>query len=45
MAATGFVRAAHSDILIMGSTLEELLAAMESFQPPHTVLQMRASEL
>ncbi len=45
MAATGFVREAHRDILIAAGTMDELLAAMAAFQPPHTVLQMRASEL
>lgn len=45
MAATGFVREAHTDIMIAAATMEELLEAMADHIPPRTVLQMRAEEL
>ncbi len=45
MVETGFVRAAHRDILIAAATMAELLGAMAAYDPPPTVLQMQASEL
>ena len=45
MAATGFVRAQHAQILIAADTMESLLARMERFTPPQTIVQMRAEDL
>ncbi len=45
MAQTGFVRAAHRDIIIAANTLEDLLARMKDFTPTRTVIQMRAEDL
>ena len=45
MAATGFVRAQHAQILIAADTMEGLLAKMERFTPPQTIVQMRAEDL
>ena len=45
MAATGFVRAQHAQILIDADTMESLLARMERFTPPQTIVQMRAEDL
>ena len=45
MAETGFVRAMHRDILIVGKTLEELLEKMANYQPIRTIVQMKAEDL
>ena len=45
MAETGFVRAMHRDILIVGKTLEELLEKMANYQPIQTIVQMKAEDL
>ena len=45
MAATGFVRPAHAEILLVAETLPELLARMASAPPITNVLQLRAEEL
>ena len=45
MAQTGFVREAHRDIIIAGTTLEELLSLMRDHTPARTVIQMRAEDL
>jgi uncharacterized protein (TIGR00730 family) len=45
MIETGFVRAAHSRILLAADTLDALLRRMEGFTPPQTVVQMRAEDL
>ncbi len=45
MAETGFVRAAHRDILIAGETLEQLLEKMAAYEPIQTIVQMRAEDL
>lgn len=45
MADTGFVRAAHRDIVIAAPTLEQLLDQMSDFTPARTVLDMRAEDL
>ena len=45
MAETGFVRAAHRDIIIAADTLDGLLKRMVNFTPATTVLQMQATDL
>ena len=45
MAATGFVRPAHADILIAAETLPDLLARMAAAPPVTNVLQLRAEDL
>ena len=45
MAETGFVRAAHRDIIIAADTLDGLLERMANFTPATTVLQMQATDL
>ncbi len=45
MAQSGFVREAHRDIVIAGTTLEELLVKMSEFIPARTVIQLRSEEL
>ncbi|MBV7266151.1 TIGR00730 family Rossman fold protein [Erythrobacter ani] len=45
MAAVGFVRPAHQNILISADTLSELLAKMESYKPHTPIFKMKAEEL
>ncbi|GAA0272566.1 TIGR00730 family Rossman fold protein [Alteraurantiacibacter aestuarii] len=45
MAETGFVREAHRDIIIEGSTLDDLLDRMARFTPTTNVLQIRSEDL
>ena len=45
MNATGFVRDAHKDILIVADQLDDLLAKMESYIPHKTIFQMKAEDL
>jgi uncharacterized protein (TIGR00730 family) len=45
MAAVGFVRPAHQNILIAADTITELLAKMESYQPHTPIFRMKAEEL
>ncbi|GGD44795.1 TIGR00730 family Rossman fold protein [Erythrobacter arachoides] len=45
MADVGFVREAHRGIMIVGETIEELLAKMADFQPVSTIVQMRVEDL
>jgi uncharacterized protein (TIGR00730 family) len=45
MAAVGFVRAQHQNILIVDDQLEGLLAKMQAYQPHETIFAMKASDL
>ncbi|MEM1194539.1 MAG: TIGR00730 family Rossman fold protein [Pseudomonadota bacterium] len=45
MAEVGFVRAAHSDILIAADTLPDLLDKMTAYVPHTPIFQMKASDL
>lgn len=45
MADVGFVREAHRGIMIVGETIEGLLAKMADFQPAQTIVQMRVEDL
>lgn len=45
MAAVGFVRPAHQNILIAADTLAELLAKMQAYQPHTPIFRMKAEEL
>ena len=45
MAAVGFVRPAHQNILISADTLPELLAKMESYKPHTPIFKMKAEDL
>jgi uncharacterized protein (TIGR00730 family) len=45
MAAVGFVRPAHRDIIIDAPTIDELLDAMASFTPVTSIVQIKASDL
>ncbi len=45
MAATGFLRAQHRDLLIVGDTLDALLAAMAAYVPGRPIVAMDAGEL
>ena len=45
MCEVGFVRPAHRDILIVGETLDDLIARMAAFTPIQTIIQMRAEDL
>ncbi|QZH73979.1 MAG: TIGR00730 family Rossman fold protein [Erythrobacter sp.] len=45
MADTGFIRAMHRDIIIVGETIGELLQKMADFTPATTIVQMRAEDL
>ena len=45
MAEVGFVRQAHRDIMLVSSSLDDLLAQMAAFTPAQTVVQMRAEDL
>lgn len=45
MANVGFVREVHRDIMIVETTLEDLLEKMADFTPAMTVIQMRAEDL
>jgi len=45
MAAVGFVRPAHQNILIAADTITELLAKMAGYQPHTPIFQMKAEEL
>ena len=45
MAAVGFVRPAHQNILIAADTIGELLAKMEAYQPHTPIFRMKAEEL
>jgi uncharacterized protein (TIGR00730 family) len=45
MAAVGFVRPAHQNILIAADTCAELLAKMEAYQPHTPIVRMKAEDL
>ena len=45
MAAVGFVRPAHQNILIAATSIHELLAKMEAYQPHTPIFRMKAEEL
>jgi uncharacterized protein (TIGR00730 family) len=45
MAAVGFVRPAHQNILIAADTCNELLAKMAAYQPHTPIFHMKAEEL
>jgi len=45
MAATGFLRPQHRDLLIAATDLEDLLARMAAHAPIRTIVEMRAEEL
>jgi uncharacterized protein (TIGR00730 family) len=45
MAAVGFVRAQHRDLLIAAQTLPELLDRMAAHQPTQPIVRMRAADL
>jgi uncharacterized protein (TIGR00730 family) len=45
MIATGFIRPAHSGILIARETLDDLLDAMIAYQPHETIFAMKAAQL
>lgn len=45
MAAVGFVRPAHQNILIARNTLPDLLAAMAAYQPHTPIFRMKADDL
>ncbi len=45
MAAVGFVRPAHQNILIAADTCPELLAKMAAYQPHTPIFRMKAEEL
>jgi uncharacterized protein (TIGR00730 family) len=45
MAATGFLRPQHRDLLIAGDDLGDLLVRMAAHQPIRTIVAMRADEL
>jgi uncharacterized protein (TIGR00730 family) len=45
MAAAGFLRAQHRDILIVGDTLDLLLDQMRAAQPAETIVAMGAARL
>ena len=45
MAEVGFVRPAHQNILIAATSIHELLAKMESYQPHTPIFRMKAEEL
>ncbi|HEX8554559.1 MAG TPA: TIGR00730 family Rossman fold protein [Sphingomonas sp.] len=45
MGDVGFVRAQHRDLLIVGDTLDGLLAGMAAHVPTQPIVRMRASDL
>lgn len=45
MAEVGFVRPAHQNILIAATSIHELLAKMEAYQPHTPIFRMKAEEL
>ena len=45
MAAIGFVRPAHSGIMIVEDRIDTLVPAMQSYQPHRTIFAMQASDL
>jgi uncharacterized protein (TIGR00730 family) len=45
MAAVGFVRPAHQNILISATDLPELLAKMENYKPHTPIFRMKAEDL
>jgi hypothetical protein len=45
MGDVGFVRAQHRDLLIVGDTLDALLAGMAAHVPTQPIVRMRASDL
>ncbi len=45
MAAVGFVRPDHQNILIASDQLDDLLAQMASYRPHRTIFQMKAQDL
>ncbi|WP_375250584.1 TIGR00730 family Rossman fold protein [Sphingomonas sp.] len=45
MAHTGFLRAQHRDLLIVGDTLDTLLTAMGRHQPAQPIVRMATSDL
>lgn len=45
MAAVGFVRPAHQNILIAATSIHELLAKMAAYQPHTPIFRMKAEEL
>lgn len=45
MAEVGFVRPAHQNILIAATSIHELIAKMESYQPHTPIFRMKAEEL
>ena len=45
MTQTGFIRPALGELLVVGTSIEALLAAMAERAPPRTVLQMSVDEL
>ncbi|MEO8722682.1 MAG: TIGR00730 family Rossman fold protein [Sphingobium sp.] len=45
MAATGFVRGDHADILIAASDIEELIARMDAYVPHRAIFHMKAGDL
>ena len=45
MAAIGFVREMHRDLLLADESLPSLLARMAAYRPPRPIAQMQAHEL
>jgi uncharacterized protein (TIGR00730 family) len=45
MAATGFIRPAHRNIMLVEPTIEGLLDAMAAYTPHQTIFSMKASDL
>jgi hypothetical protein len=45
MSEVGFVRPQHVELLIVGDTLDTLLARMAGFQPVQTIVATKASDL
>lgn len=45
MADVGFIREAHRGIMVVGTTIDELLDKLAAYEPHRTIFQMKADDL